>query len=146
MDRKKLQQFIPVSLLLKNVAPVQSSSMMHSWKPWDHVDSNPIEKPVWNEGAKKNVDNKLRNSNSGSHILDADAYPFIDLPVVFNFGNDYGNQMFHDLIEEFSYENSYKLAYGMPPFFSGLRTANVYKLSSEEDMIEEFLKNKLFES
>lgn len=144
-DRQKLQQFIPIWMLFKNAQPAPSSPVMHSWKPSNLVNLNLIEGSGSNETAMKNLNNRLSTSNSKSHARGVDAYPNIDQPVVFNFGNDYGTQMFRDFSEEFSRENSCNLAYAMPGFRDSLRS-DVYKISSEEEMIKEFLKNKLFES
>lgn len=80
-----------------------------------------------------------------------EIYPFFQEPVTFYFGDDYGNQLFLDLQQEFLYQNDNK---GFPHHigcgivFEDMKkysmNDDIYILSQEAAMIEMFLRDNLF--
>lgn len=94
----------------------------------------------------------VKAKNVEMEATSSEVQAFVEEPVLFNFGNDYGNKLFLDSKEEVMWNNfnalvyvrqSPKLRYDNvePSWKNNSDDHDVYKFSSVEDIIHYFLKH-----
>lgn len=94
----------------------------------------------------------VKAKNVEMEATSSEVQAFVEEPVLFNFGNDYGNKLFLDSKEEVMWSNfnalvyvrqSPKLRYDNvePSWKNSSDDHDVYKFSSVEDIIHYFLKH-----
>lgn len=100
----------------------------------------------WRSMKTKNVGIEQSDPNIDGEFLE--NHPFLEEPVSFNFGDDYGNHLFLELQQEFTYKSENNgLSHGDRGIVvEGMKYSSddIYILSPESGMIKLFLRDNLF--